>query len=646
MKIIHSVLKEYLADKTPTPDKVEELLTFHAFEIDGVEEIEGETIIDVDVLPNRASDALSHRGIARELATILNVELAHDPLKSLPAFPETDSIEVKISAPEACRRFTVALVQGVEVKASPEWLQKRLRALGQRPINNVVDATNYVMFTLGQPLHAYDADLFPTKDGKWQFDIRLAKESETVSLLAEGDKDEDRVVELKGSELLIVDGSSDMALGLAGIKGGRSTGVNSQTRNIIIEAASFDPVSIRKTARGLGIVTEATKRFENEPSSELPVYAQQEIIKLIIDIAGGELVGLVDEYLTKSESPSVVISVDKVNRLLGLDLKIETIKAIIARTGAQVESGDNDTSIKATAPWERKDLNTEVDYIEEVARINGLDNVASVIPVPVAKVKVNPNYYYADKIRKILIDLGFSEVITSSFQKKGDIQLQNALASDKSYMRQNLTKRLTETLTANYSHLDLLGLLEVRVFEIGTIFTKTATGIGEQVSLALGVRTKGDGYNPKDDAPLKAACEAINESLNIKIDWKIEKGVAEANLTAITSKLPLPAEYDVLPVQKVYSFKTISPYPAIARDIALWVKAEEAAESVLSTLLAPAGNLCVRHSLFDTFTKEGRTSYAFRLVFQATDRTLTDTEINAIMDNLYQVAAQKGWEVR
>jgi len=645
MKIIHSLLKEYLGDLTPTAEKVEELLNFHVFEVDGMEVVEGETVLDVDVLPNRASDALSHRGIARELATILNVNLANDPLEKKPDFTVSDKIKINITAPDICPRFTASIIKGVTVKESPEWLKAKLRAMGQRPINNIVDATNYVMFTIGQPLHAYDADLLSQQDGKYNFNIRLANTGESIPLLSEGDREEDRIVELKGTELLIVDGVNNTALGLAGIKGGRSTGVSSSTKNIIIEAAHFNPINIRKTARGLGIVTEATKRFENEPSRELPIYAQAEITKLIINIAGGESEGLVDEYLTRAEPAVTSVNIENVNRFLGTTLTVSEIQKLIERIGAKVEL-DADKVIKATAPWERKDLKIEADYIEEVARLHGLNNIKSVTPEVTTEVEINQQQYYGDKIRDILLSQGFSEVINSSFQKKGDIQLLNSLASDKSCLRQNLSKKITENLDANYAHIDLLGMKAVKVFEIGTVFSKQSNTVTEHFSLSLGIRTKGDGYSQKDDDALKVVLDNLNSSLGVAINWSIEKGVAETNLSTLITKLPVAQKYEPVLKTNPVTYKTISPYPAIARDIALWVKSDETADSVLIKLVEAAGNLCVRQDLFDTFTKDDRTSYAFRLVFQAKDRTLTDIEINAVMETLYGVAAKNGWQVR
>jgi phenylalanyl-tRNA synthetase beta chain len=645
MEIVQSWLKDYLGKKLPSSKELDDLFTYHSYEVEGIEEREGETVIDLDVLPNRSSDSLSHRGVARELATLLDTTLENDPLAQEPNLPKTDKIEIKIADSVACPRFTLSLIIGVEVKESPEWLQKRLKALGQRPINNIVDATNYVMYALGQPMHAYDADKFPQKDGRWQFDVRFAEESEKVSLLSEGGKGEDRVVELKGTDLLIVDGSSNVPVGLAGVKGGRFAEMDAGTKNIIIEAAHFHPSTIRKTARRLGILTDASRRFENEPSRELPPYAQKEIIELITKIAGGECEGMTDVYLEKYEPVTTTVRIEKVNALLGLSLTSEEIQKIIERTGSEVQSKDK-KFLSVTAPWERTDLNVEVDYVEEVGRIHGLSGIDPIAPETLLLPEVNKKQYYSERVRQALVQVGFSEIITSSFLKKAKIQLQNALASDKSYVRNTLVKNINAALDANISHTDLLGLPDVRVFEIGTVFDKTETGVGEHVSLGLGARTKGNGYNQKDDKVLQEGIIAVEEALGEKLDWQTEKGVSECNFGAALKVLPVPDSYEQLSEQPPVTFRSISPYPAIARDVALWVGTPESSEVVLAALLEVAGDLCVRQTLFDTFTKDGRTSYAFRFVFQAKNRTLTDDEVNDVMETIYKVAKEKGWEVR
>lgn len=645
MVVSYNWLKEYIGDALPEPQAVADLLTFHSFEIDGVEQVRDDTIIDVDVLPNRSSDCLCHRGIAREIATLLNIELAHDPLATPPELKETDAITVTIEDQAACPRFTASLIEGVEVKESPDWLKARLEAIGQRPINNIVDATNYVMYAIGQPLHAYDADLFPQVDGAWQFQVRYAREGEQVSLIPEGGKTEDRVVECLGTELLIVDKSSDTPIGLAGIKGGRFAGVHADTKNIIIEAAHFDPIITRQTARRLGIVIDASKRFENEPSRELPPYAQRDIIALIADIAGGSDGGAIDTYLETKTNAPVTVRVATTNALLGLELSTEEVADILKRTGSTVETDADAEVLTVTGPWERSDLHIEEDFIEEVGRIHGLDNIESVVPEAVALPEVNARQYYTDVIRDELTKLGYSEVITSSFHKKGKIQLRNALASDKSYVRSDLHKNLTHVLDQNFVHVDLLGLEAIKVFEIGTVFTKTEDDITEHVALALGVRQKGSGYTPKDDAVLEAAKAVVTEVLGAAPNWQNEKGVVECNLTELI--VNKSASETFVPVQQPDArFSPISPYPAMSRDIALWVTEGTEAAMVELTLEKAAGELCVRITQFDEFTKDGRTSYAFRLVFQSHEKTLTDESVNAIMDQVYAAVAEKGWEVR
>jgi phenylalanyl-tRNA synthetase beta chain len=645
MKVLHSWLKEYVGDALPNTAKVEELLTFHAFEVEEIEQIEGEDVIDVKVLPDRSSDCLSHRGVARELASILGVVLERDPLQVDISLAPTDAVSISIENPVACPRFTATVITGVAVKESPEWLKHRLLALGQRPINNIVDATNYVMFALGQPMHAYDADKFPKVDGKWQFEVRHAKGGETISLLAEGGKEEDRVVELTDADLLIVNGATDRPVGLAGIKGGRFAELTVDTKNIILEAAHFDRVTIRKTARRLGIFTDASKRFENEPSRELPLYAQQMIVDLILDIAGGIFEGVADVYLEKQNESKVIVSTANVNRLLGLSLTAIEIKELIERIGAKVNEESEGIFI-CVSPWERNDLTIEADYIAEVGRLHGLSSISSVVPPSVPLAEVNVRQYYSDKVRAVLLEKGFSEVITSSFQKKGNLQLMNALASDKSCLRDSLRNNITATLDANFTHCDLLGIREVRVFEIGTVFEKIVGGIGEKTMLTLGVRTKGNGYNPKDDRALEEGMKAVDEVLGVKIEWKTEKGVAESNFSAVLEQLSVPSEYEPFVKRPDVVYKKTSPYPAVSRDIALFVAGGELADEVQAKLTAAAGPLLARQALFDTFTKDGRTSYAFRLVFQANDRTLTDEEVNLVMEEVYTVAKNKGWEVR
>jgi phenylalanyl-tRNA synthetase beta chain len=333
------------------------------------------------------------------------------------------------------------------------------------------------------------------------------------------------------------------------------------------------------------------------------------------------------------------------NALLGLGLTSMEIQDILVRIGATIVTATGD-SFTVVGPWERTDLNITEDFIEEIGRIHGLHNVVSVAPEKILLNEVNVRQFYTEAIRQELIQHGFCEVITSSFANKDEIQLQNSLASDKSYVRSDLKKNLHKVLDANFTHTDLLGMPDIRVFEIGTVFDKTENSVAEHVSVALGIRTKGNGYNPKDDTLLKTACDTVEQVLGVKLDWSMDKGVAEASLSAVLGALNVPASYGAHTPKPINTYKPVSVYPAMSRDIALWVGEGELADIVESTIGNAAGDLLVRLSLFDTFTKDGRTSYAFRLVFQSFEKTLTDEEVTIHMDNVYKVVAEKDWEVR
>ncbi len=639
MKIVYSWLKEYVGDVLPDAKSVDELLTFHSFEMEGIEEVAGETVLDADVLPNRSSDALCHRGIAREVATLLDTPLVYDPLAQPIEMAAGSKVTITIEDPTLCNRFTAAVIEGVAVKETPAWLKQRLEALGQRSINNVVDATNYVMFALGQPTHVFDFDKLTKDDeGRVNITIRNGREGETLELLG------GEVIESNQDTLHLVDGNSDTLLDLAGIKGGTVAEFTKDSVNLVITSGTFNYQSVRKTAQRTKVFTEASQRFQNEPSPELAGYGLEAVAKIILDMAGGTLDGMVESYPVSKKNTTVTVTTAKTNALLGLALNTREIANIIKRIGATVEIKGE--SIMAIAPWERTDLNIEEDYIEEVARIYGLDKVTAITPSLAPAKKINKRQFYSDQIRQVLIDIGYSEIITSSFQKKGEIQLENALASDKSYVRPSLQKNIEAALDKNFVHVDLLGLQNIRVFEIGTVFSHDGATVTEHLSLALGARTKGNGYSAKDDALVNDGLRAVEQSLALNIDWEFDKGVAETNLTKILETLDEPDKYVSYQKSIDATYKTPSSYPAVARDIALWVEESEDASVVETALTRSAGDLLVRIDLFDTFTKDGKTSYAFRLVFQSHDKTLTDDEVNDVMETLYRVAESHSWQVR
>lgn len=644
MVVSYNWLKEYLGNDVPTPEKIAELLTFHSFEIESVKSVGDDVAIDIKILPDRGSDCLSIRGVAREVASILNVSLISDPLREAPVLKTTNLIAVTIADTESCPRFTASLMTGISVGESPQWLKDRLATLGARSINNIVDATNYVMYALGQPLHAYDADKFPKVDGRWQFVVRPAGAGEVVALLAEGGKVGDRDVTLKGGELLIVDGSRNQPIGLAGVKGGRFAGVDETTTKIIIEAAHFNPTLTRKTARRHGIVIDASKRFENEPARALPPYAQAEISKLIADIAGGTFEGYLDVYPLPKVPPTVPVNPAVVNARLGLALTISEIVSLLKRVGVTVVIDEE--VLLCTGPMERTDLTIAENFIDEVGRIYGYHHVVSVAPTAMPLSQCNARHYYAEKIRQLLIAQGFYEVITSSFRNQDEIQLQNALASDKSYVRSTLIKNIAEVLDKNVGFQDWLGTNDIRVFEIGTVFHKAGGTVTEHTALCFGVRLKQSGYSGKEDKIIIDVCTQLETTLQTVMKRSLESGVAEVNLTELIADLPAPTSYEPVPTSVEIIYQPVSVYPSVSRDIAMWVKEGTAVDGVAATLCTSAGPFLVRLTHTDTFTKDARTSFAFRLVFQSNEKTLTDKEVNEYMGAVYSSASAAGWETR
>ena len=629
MKVSFNWLQDYFEQKLPNPNELGELLTFHAYEIEGVSIVGDDHMIDVDVLPNRSSDSLSHIGIAREISAILNIPLKNDPFeKDVPKMEVSKNCSTEVKEGESCPRMTVTSIKGVNVGPSPEWLRKRLETIGQRSINNIVDATNYVMFNLGQPLHAFDADKL--KGDIKKILVRSAKKGEKIITLTNDE------YELDPSVLLIVDGNSDKGIGLAGVKGGKTAEVDNSTKNIIIESAHFEPTRVRKTAQKLKLWTDASTRFQNNPSSRLIDFAVRDVTELILEIAEGELEGHVDENSDKLEDQIVVLSANQINGLLGISLKNNEISAILDRLQFPYEV-DNSGKYKVTSPFFRKDINIPEDIIEEVGRIHGYEHLKA---EPLPKVSLNPivqkEFYWSDKIRNILIEEGYSEIYGYTFRSGGDYEAIIAFAQDKTHLRTNLGDGMKEYLGMNQKNAPLFGLDRVKLFEIGGVFPKE----GEHKSLALGVSGK------KVDKLLDEIKKLLESKLNTKISDKPDGGILEINFSKLIDTLPVGEEYDSFE-QNLTEYQPFSLYPFVLRDLALWVPSGTEESKILNIVTEHGGDLLNRATKFDEFEKEGKVSFAFHLVFQALDRTLTDDEVGEIMDKITaDLNKIEGFEVR
>ncbi len=593
MKISRDWLQTYFDTPLPEASVIADALTFHAFEIEGIEN----DVFDVKVTPNRGHDCLSHRGIAKELSTILKLPLKSDPPhQPISGFTKSRHVDVSIETP-LCARYIAGYILGVKVGPSPEWLRKSLEAVGQRSINNVVDATNFVMFNIGQPLHAFDADKLRAQEGRYAFVVRTARKGEKMLAL------DDKEYVLNESMMVVCDGGSDTAAGIAGVKGGKPSGVDESTQNIILEAANFDGASVRKTATALKLRTDASQRFEQGISAEYAPYGIRAAADLIVGIAGGEILGFVDEYPKKVEQKNVSVSVATVNKILGASLTGAEVADVFSRLGfAYKEEGG---VFEVIPPFERLDILIAEDLVEEVGRIIGYDAVPAVPLAPfLSKVEINTNFYSAERVREELMSQGYSEVITSVFADKGERAVLNKVDSVRPFLRSTLVDGLTEAQEKNNRNKELLGLTEVRLFEIGHVWR------GGKEVLMLGI-----------------ADETVREQPLMTVEG---------------------ATYEDVPISTTERYRTFSRYPFIVRDIALWTPVGTKSDEVLSIIRAHAGDLLVRSEKFDEYKNEktGKVSYAFRLVFQSFEKTLTDEEVNAIMGSLTNAVTERGWQVR
>lgn len=608
MLFSYNWLKKHVPD-LPNPEKLEEGIIFHSFEVESLESKNNDWLMEVKVLPDRAHDCLCHFGLAREASTLFNLELLA-PARGLGAEKintnrTNKELQIKIDDPDLCRRYVGRRVEGVKIGPSPAWLIEALESVGQRSINNIVDATNYVLFDIGQPLHAFDADKV-----HGSITARRAKVGEKMITL------DNRELSLDENDLVIVDELGPLAL--AGIKGGNRAEIDDNTKNIILESANFDPVAIRKTSSKFNLRTDASKRFENELSSETVLLAMNQLSALIAETSGGQFGEIVDNYPTKQEEREIIVSPKNINLSLGIEVEKEEIKNILSRLGIEVR--EEDERLKLKIPFWRLDLLEEANIVEEVGRIYGYEKIIPETKSQALRDLVSgintvaeKNFALANKIRKDLASKGFVEVMGYALTDKGELELANPLSIDKKFLRTNLKDWLEDRIKFNLSYV-LFDTDEVKIFEIGRVFV----GGNEEVHVATGVGYK----KPK---------------LTIEI---VEKKLGEFEVEENDGRLDIFADNDA-------HYQPVSIYPRIIRDIAVWVPADMEVKKVSNLIKQNAGVLCVDEPvLFDEFEKEGRKSLAFRLVFQSDAKTLSDDEVNVEMKKVEEALKAQSYEVR
>ncbi|MEK7107015.1 MAG: phenylalanine--tRNA ligase subunit beta, partial [Patescibacteria group bacterium] len=420
MRISRNWLQTFFEASLPDARVLSDALTFHAFEI---ESVEGD-VLGVKVTPNRGHDCLSHRGIAKEISATLNIPMKNDPLAlRFNLNPRAEAVKISIENPKLCARYIAGYIQGVKVGPSPDWLRESLESIGQKSINNIVDAANFAMFNLGQPLHAFDAERLassqqstkgtavcspslrsgtnrePVAGSKYKIQVRNAKKGEKITTL------DNKEYALSESMLVIADANADVAIGIAGVKGGKTAEVNGATTDIIIESANFDGASVRTTAQALKLRTDASQRFEQAISPEIAAHAMRAAVDLILKLAGGELIGFVDEYPRPQENKNktVSVSLQKINAVLGTKFTESEVSNAFKRLGLLYKYSEASPRciFKVEVPFERLDLEIAEDLVEEVGRIVGYEKIISIPLTPSPKMPTLPKeHYYADLVRK------------------------------------------------------------------------------------------------------------------------------------------------------------------------------------------------------------------------------------------------------
>lgn len=621
MKISYSWLKSYVPE-LPEAEKLCDVFTYHLCEVESLETLpDGEKIFDLNILPNRAHDLLSHQGIARELAGQLGLKfLDATPMYKIPtSLPTNLKIE---SQTENCRRYTGRIVRNITVGPSPEWVVKHLESIGQRSINNIVDATNIVMYDCGQPCHAFDLRKIPGE----KIIIKNAKDNEELELLGS----EKLKAKLKNSDTIIAN-ANDVTLGIAGVKGGLHSGVQHDTTEIVLEVANFDPVAVRKTARRLGILTDSAKRFENDLSPTLCDFAMMELSALIVEMCPDAQFETIVNFEQKppenvQKKSYRIFKTEQINKLLGSEISDDEINSILTRYAFNYER--NGSLFDVEIPTLRLDLNSINDFAEEIGRIIGYDKLSPVIPTINFDKKPNEKHQKIMRARKILLEHGYSEVMTYSFAKTGKIEVAYGTFGEK-FLRTNLSDGIKKSYELNRLNAPLLGLDEIKIFEIGNIFPEKNV---EHTNIAIADKKGVKEFLAEDFA------EKISDENNLPQILLVEK---------ITDTKKFIQNFNSKHFSKKEIFSAWSQFPFIVRDSSVWVPEQTDPEILLEIFVQHGGELLVRAPrLFDMFSKDGKTSFAFRLVFQSQNKTLTDEETYTIVDNINNTLKNKGFTVR
>ncbi len=628
--------------------------------------LEDDYVFEIGLTPNRA-DAASHLGVARDLAAYLRTSYTLPDVSAFKKDSEKLNIPVSVEDVVACPRYTSVSISGVRVTESPDWLKNKLNVIGVRPINNVVDVTNYVLHELGQPLHAFDAEQI--RGGKVL--VKKCAEGTSFTTLDEVER------KLSAQDLMICDAEGPMCL--AGVFGGIKSGVSAATKTVFLESAYFNSVSVRKTSKRHGLKTDASFRFERGTDPEMTLLALKRAALLIKEVAGGEISSEVADFYPNPVAPfEISLSYQHVNRLIGKQIGSETIKSII--TALQIEiTKETAEGLELNVPAYRVDVTREVDVIEEILRIYGYNNVE--IP---SQIRASLNYAVKpdkeavqNQVADWLSANGFQEILANSLTSSAyttnperAVRLLNPLSSDLDTMRQTLLFSGLEAVIYNQNRKNP----DLKLYEFGKIYFLKDQDGGYQEHQRLSVFMCGKKLNPQwnhlatavNFYQLKAAVDAVVKKLNIAnlttkesdlntLAYGLAYVKGEKSLVqfgSVSSKVlkqldidgdVFYAEFDWDLVLKSIrnnkiTYREVSKFPAVKRDLSLLIDRSVSFEKLKQISLKTERSLLKEVNVFDVYQGDklpaDKKSYALSFVLQDEEKTLTDKQIDAIMQKL------------
>jgi len=689
MKVVYNWLKEFVNAKASAAE-LGSRLSLCGVAIDSVDETAAGPVLDAEITSNRP-DCLGHYGIAREVATIYRLPLkpVQPKLKEI-SEKAADAARVEIEAPDLCGRFTARVMRGVKVQPSPDWLRQRLEAIGQNSINNVVDITNYVMFELGHPLHAYDLDKLNDR----RIVVRKSKAGEKIRTLDGAERT------LAKEMCVIADGTR--AIGIGGVMGGAETEISFSTRNILIECAWFDPIAVRRTSKALGLRTEASYRFERGANPETAELASRRTAELIQQVAGGEILsGVIDVYPRPEPLRKIKFTRKELLRVMGADIPDRDIEDILSALGFRPVrvDGNRGASGALVAEWEcqqpswRRDVTRGIDLVEEVARHYGYEKFPPRLPPAKQPARALPHAEAMERIIERLVGLGYHEIVAipivgskldALFRPEGvtPAVIGNPLAEDASTMRSNGIVSMASALEWNLNH----GQRNLRLFEIGrtyelhngepketAVLTIGATGLAREKTIWEAAREysfadlKGDldrigeladGLAWQTDGPSwLAGARAAKISLARSNGSAALDGHAGQLTRRVADEFKLRqeafvAELRLEPLLEAVDrrsaelrFKPLPRYPAVERDFSLilpdGVTFAQVAETIRGLQIGEVESVDAADLFRGGQIPAGKFSLMIRVTFQSVQATLTEAQVSAFSGRIVKALQEK-----